>query len=234
MRHSACPGPLVPLQSSATPLPFSIYPYLQGVEGDVADHVDIEYAARVLGQLIAYLQGFPVPEALSVGLPEVDDAIESSLSLAQRRARTIPDVVARLSSDAMDPSALRRTERRVVLHDDLWSEHILIDPESGRVTAVIDWADAAIGDPARDYAGLLAWFGEDFLVQALESGGILFDSSDLARARFFALTAGVNSIALGRQMNKPRWVTSGERALKNTGGAITSLTSAFDIEANNI
>lgn len=38
-----------------------------------------------------------------------------------------------------------------------------------------------------------------------------------SRARFFALTAALHSIALGRQMHKPGWVRSGEVALSHAG-----------------
>jgi hypothetical protein len=179
------PRPIGPLRSSVLPWPYCIYGYLEGVEGDLAKHIDIEYAVRAFGQMIAYVHQIPVQRAQSAGLLLEDDA-----------------------------------KSRVVVHNDLWGEHILIDPQSGRVTGVIDWADACIGDPARDYAGLLGWLGESFLVRVLESGGISFDDNDLERARAFTLDAGLESIALGRQMGKPRWVSSGEAALKNCRASI--------------
>jgi aminoglycoside phosphotransferase (APT) family kinase protein len=41
----------------------------------------------------------------------------------------------------------------VLLHADLGAEHLLV--REGRLTGVIDWGDARIGDPALDYAWLL-------------------------------------------------------------------------------
>jgi hypothetical protein len=41
----------------------------------------------------------------------------------------------------------------------LYAEHVLLLPESGRVSGVIDWSDAAIADPAADFAALYWWLG---------------------------------------------------------------------------
>jgi aminoglycoside phosphotransferase (APT) family kinase protein len=211
------PRPIGPLRSSAHRQPYCMYAYLPGIEGDLAERIDVKHAEQAFGQMLAYLHRIPVEQAEALGLPVEDNEIEESRMLAERRAAAIPDVVARLRRDALDAVRLRPSQKRVVIHNDLWGEHILIEPQSGRVVGVIDWADACIGDPARDYGGLLAWLGESFLVRVLDSGGIPFDEDDLARARFFASEAGVNSIALGRQMSKPRWIASGEAALKNSG-----------------
>jgi aminoglycoside phosphotransferase (APT) family kinase protein len=40
-----------------------------------------------------------------------------------------------------------------VIHGDLGAEHMLV--REGRLAAVIDWADASLGDPALDYAWLV-------------------------------------------------------------------------------
>src|SRR5262249_24820792 len=149
-------------------------PYLEGVEGDIAEHIDIEHAAHVLGRMLAYMHRLPVDEVKALGVPVEGNPIEDSLELARRRAATIPDVTARLRRDALDTGGLRPAQTQVLAHNDLWGEHSLIDPQLGRVTGIIDWADACIGDPASDYGGLLAWLGESFLVRALEAGGVHF------------------------------------------------------------
>lgn len=55
----------------------------------------------------------------------------------------------------------------VFSHQDLGSEHILIDPDSGAITGVIDWTDAAIGDPARDPGLILRDLGPAACAEAL-------------------------------------------------------------------
>ena len=46
-------------------------------------------------------------------------------------------------------------------HGDLWYEHVLVAEESGRLTGVLDWEGAALGDPARDLA-VQFHLGDDF------------------------------------------------------------------------
>ncbi len=48
-------------------------------------------------------------------------------------------------------------QREVLLHADLGGEHLLIDPDTSRVTGIIDWTDMEWGDPARDFSGLARW-----------------------------------------------------------------------------
>lgn len=54
-------------------------------------------------------------------------------------------------------AALAPGEGRVLVHGDLHPRHVLVDGE--RATAVIDWGDTAIGDPAVDL--MIAWAGFD-------------------------------------------------------------------------
>ena len=49
-------------------------------------------------------------------------------------------------------------ERPIVfLHGDLQTEHILIDPHTQRVVAILDFADTQPGDPLMDIAVLSLW-----------------------------------------------------------------------------
>jgi aminoglycoside 2''-phosphotransferase len=47
-----------------------------------------------------------------------------------------------------------KPEQLCLVHADLGQEHVLVDTEGGRVTGILDWAEATIGDPALDFAGL--------------------------------------------------------------------------------
>ncbi len=59
----------------------------------------------------------------------------------------------------------------VFVHDDLYPEHVFLDPDAGTVTQFIDWADAGWGDPAADFA-VAAWsLGNEFLDAALRAYG---------------------------------------------------------------
>lgn len=55
------------------------------------------------------------------------------------------------------------------LHLDFRGNNILVDANSGRLAGVIDWGNAAIGDPALDFMWLLVWRGWSFVESVLES-----------------------------------------------------------------
>jgi len=50
-----------------------------------------------------------------------------------------------------------------LLHGDLSSDHILCDQENTKVTAIIDFGDMIIADPASDLAGLYENYGSEFM-----------------------------------------------------------------------
>ncbi|RJQ74462.1 aminoglycoside phosphotransferase family protein [Pseudonocardiaceae bacterium YIM PH 21723] len=65
---------------------------------------------------------------------------------------------------------LRTLPIRGLIHNDLKGEHLLITPD-GRLSGVIDWADAIIGDLAEDVAGLVLSVGGMAAVRiALDAG----------------------------------------------------------------
>jgi len=55
----------------------------------------------------------------------------------------------------------------VFCHNDVRDDHVMVDPGDGRVTGIIDWGDALLGDPARDLATVLSDFGPEVLDRVL-------------------------------------------------------------------
>jgi aminoglycoside phosphotransferase (APT) family kinase protein len=81
---------------------------------------------------------------------------------------------------------------RVLAHADLGAEHLLA--ADGRLTGVIDWSDAAVTDPALDFARLYRDFGPTFLDEALRAYGR--DSPAFRRRiTFFARCAALEDLA---------------------------------------
>ncbi|MEV0131103.1 phosphotransferase [Dactylosporangium sp. NPDC050688] len=83
---------------------------------------------------------------------------------------------------------------RVLAHADLGAEHIL--ERDGAVTGVIDWSDAAVTDPALDFARLYRDFGPDVLAGTLDAYGGLPDGS-AERIVFYARCAALEDLAYG-------------------------------------
>jgi aminoglycoside phosphotransferase (APT) family kinase protein len=118
-----------------------------------------------------------------------------------------PDLVAFVRAHVPAPG-----RRRVVAHADLGAEHIL--ERDGAVTGVIDWSDAAVTDPALDFARVLRDFGPAFLAQALDAYGGL-DGADEAMSRivFFARCAALEDLVFGREDGRGRYGQAAQRSL---------------------
>ena len=85
----------------------------------------------------------------------------------------------------------------VFSHNDLGIEHVLISPATQTITGVIDWSDAALTDPARDFGLLYRDLGPAALTAALTS----YQVGDIAalreRASFYARCGLLEDLAYG-------------------------------------
>ncbi len=64
------------------------------------------------------------------------------------------------------PAPNQRRARRLA-HNDLCADHVLVDPATGRLAGIIDFADAMVGDPVLDFVGLLTVGDRPFVAQVL-------------------------------------------------------------------
>jgi aminoglycoside phosphotransferase (APT) family kinase protein len=96
----------------------------------------------------------------------------------------------------------------VFSHNDLGTEHVLVDPDTRTVTGIIDWSDAAIVDPAIDFGLLYRDLGPAALQAVM--GGYRTEVNDLAtlaeRAVFYARCSVFEDLAYGLQTGRDRYV----------------------------
>lgn len=59
------------------------------------------------------------------------------------------------------------TYKKVLIHGDLSASNMVFDKNNNRISGVIDFTDAQIGDPAFDFAGLYWNFGPKFMKKVL-------------------------------------------------------------------
>jgi aminoglycoside 2''-phosphotransferase len=76
-----------------------------------------------------------------------------------------------------------------IVHGDLGREHVLVDPETGALTGVIDFGDAWLGDPAGDFAsvfegGIAEVLGTDGVAACVDAYGPEARGFE-SRARFY-------------------------------------------------
>ncbi len=101
----------------------------------------------------------------------------------------------------------------VFSHNDLGIEHVLVEPDSGTVTGIIDWSDAAITDAAYDFGLIHRDLGPAALDTALRHYGTGDPRTLRTRAVFYAGCTVLEDIAYGLETGDQRYLDAGRAAL---------------------
>lgn len=155
----------------------AIHDRIDGIELTRDVHMALEEPFRsevpaTLGRFLKALHAAPVSAGAEAGLPRVDHQawIRSwAERTAPGSASPLPvDLQAELHTcfatwDARGPWH----DEPAILHADLSPGHVLISLRDARVTGILDWGDAVLGDPARDFIFLYEDWSLDFLDRAL-------------------------------------------------------------------
>lgn len=167
---------------------------------------------RALGAFLAALHAVPLVRVR--GVVETDDRTaqawrDEAAATYTRVAHAIPAAHRpRVLAFLGDPptEAFVRVPLRFT-HNDLGIEHVLVDPATGEVRGIIDWSDAAVADPASDFARLERDLGPNAVEFALAAyrreGGGGSDAAGLARLRtraaFLARCLVLEDLAYGME-----------------------------------
>ncbi|MEL6346866.1 MAG: phosphotransferase [Myxococcota bacterium] len=123
------------------------------LRGSFLSDVEISRPEPVLAQLWAFL------DALH------DTPYQPPFDLAKGYAedplRSIPHPTAQAVLGFFEANPLPAVASRLC-HNDMGMEHVLMDPERGRLTGIIDWGDMTWTDPAVDWVGMV-WSFPDVL-----------------------------------------------------------------------
>jgi hypothetical protein len=155
------------------PWPYLGYSSASGIQGQRIDGARIDPGialASSIGSFLERLHEIGEREARAAG---IGDRIVSYEQPSVMQA-TI-DVTTAIAGDAVSrfflvapPSA---EVRRVLCHTDLKGEHLFVDRSCSGLTAVIDWADAEVSDPALDVAGIVGWLGPSVARDVVAASG---------------------------------------------------------------
>jgi aminoglycoside phosphotransferase (APT) family kinase protein len=174
--HSAL-GPLVPRVLDHGDLldsTFTLYEVAVGVHGQTNEGVTVQPGSSLaenVGRAFARLHAVPVVDARARGMVDRDPTV-MAIELPQRTLDTCGAIVGRkVLGTFVEDRPPSPVERVSVCHADIKGEHVFVDPRADRLTAIIDWADAAVGDMAQDYAGLVIWLGPMFTRAAVVASG---------------------------------------------------------------
>ena len=146
-----------------------------------------EELAVDLGRALTHIHAVAVDEARAAGLRAVD------------------------GGDSRDAGPLR------FLLGDFRGGNIIVDPATGRLAGVIDWTNAALGDPALDFMTLVLWRGWAFMHRALGAYELPVDDGFLDRVRYHA------------QLQALEWLTDSIRRGLAPEPHLTSLRNAFSL-----
>ncbi|MFI6289135.1 phosphotransferase [Streptomyces sp. NPDC051018] len=99
-------------------------------------------------------------------------------AVAQQRDRGLPESWLEQIPGFLDSVTLPRSPRRALLHTEFMRQHLLVDPDNWRLTGLLDFEPAMIGDRAYDFAavGLFVTCGDPkLLARFLTAYGRSFD-----------------------------------------------------------
>lgn len=201
------------------PWPFGGYRLLPGVPvADMDPACLCDSFPGAVGEFLTALHTFPVEQAVALGVPggppqawqayyrqwyaDTRPLVWQHLDAAQRTT-----VAAFIEGFLDDERHFQFTP--VLLHHDLSPDHLLADPQSGRLTGVIDFEDAMIGDPCFDLIGV-AHLGPELL--AHYSGPI--DPGFTERMRFYTRLWPLHEIRYGVVSERAEHIERGIERLR--------------------
>lgn len=159
------------------PLSIGVYARARGRQGQQPDGPMLspkpwarKGLAKATGAALSALHGTSAAAARRAGVPKVTFELDPGFDVSQGAL----DWATRVAGDAVDaflidplPPEARAKAATVLCHGDLKGEHLFVSEDSTRLTAIIDWADARLCDPAVDLAGLVIWLGPSFVREVL-------------------------------------------------------------------
>jgi aminoglycoside phosphotransferase (APT) family kinase protein len=205
--------------------PFAGYPLLAGITACRARLSDEErkWAARPLGQFLRALHKIPIKIGEDCGL--LDDTDEK-LNIEKR----IPKIKANFE-ELIELKLLRKEEidklrpileveyrspkMSAIVHGDFYARHVLVDADH-KVSAVIDWGDVHLGDPAVDLAIAHSFLPPDAHEAFRDAYGKIEERTWLL-ARLRALYSGSLLMVYGHHIKDEAIFEEGRRSLLYLG-----------------
>jgi aminoglycoside 2''-phosphotransferase len=175
----------------------------------------IHYIAVQIATFLQQLHSIPITAVLSNTLPLQDTRSDWAKLYLQFREQLFPylknedrDRVTNTFA-AFVENADNFNYQPVLRHGDFGTVNLLFDEETQIITGVIDFGQAALGDPALDFAAIMAPFGySESFVRRFEPIYPI-DESTLTRARFYVSTFALKEALYGILSETARAFESG-------------------------
>lgn len=152
-----------------------------------------------LGQALTHVHGIPPDRAARFGIGPQKwdcrtsfDALVRVLDRVPEVSEVLPEAARWVQGSQVLPAEYAGPPR--FIHDDLQPEHIIVDPNSGRLSGIIDWG-AALGDPAQDFSFIVAWSGWGFSESLLGAYQLSVDADFRNRLLFLGRVRALGWLA---------------------------------------
>ena len=211
--------------ASSVPASFAGY---RKIPGEQLTHERLEKAdgqkvSRELSNFISVMHNFPTGLAAELGVPHLSPSQwwDKYANLLREIQQQIFPLLKELEQEWIDQIFSEYLDREenfsflpVLLHSDLNREHVLFDDEAGSITGIIDFADATVGDPAMDFAGLLYDYGLEFTKQVLVGYQPSNGTTVLSRTAFYGKIMPLTEILFGLRIGDEAHLSSGLEFLR--------------------
>jgi aminoglycoside phosphotransferase (APT) family kinase protein len=150
--------------------------------------------ARGIGAALESIHSIPEDTARAAGIvePDLDEKgrkewLERGLDLASGLRGLEPAIDSTLTwmLQLSLPPPIHNGPLRLI-HHDLSPKHVLVDAQTGELTGILDWTDAALGDAARDFVFLVTWRGWEFAEEVMCNYRLPLDKEFRERLSFMA------------------------------------------------
>ena len=90
------------------------------------------------------------------------------------------------------------------IHNDICPDHVIVDPDTGRLNGLIDFGDAMAGDPVLDFVGLIGIAGYQFIDSAAAAYDLPLGDSFGTRLRWLCRVLTLTWLADAAAHDQPR------------------------------
>ncbi len=198
---------------------YVVYPFLEGqpLLREMVFGLPGDLQEKTANQLGKFLQGLHTTEIMGLDwkLPATLAPVTQDkwLDIYQRVKEKVYPLLLKHQvqwAENLFDSVLSKPEsfdyRPTLIHGDLAPYHILFDQEKSKISGIIDFGVAGIGDPALDIGNLISFYGESF-VNMMKATYPNLDKY-LPRARFYAQSIELQWVLLGIETNEIFWFTA--------------------------
>lgn len=235
---------LVGQPSAAFPYRFAGHRFMPGTAADAIEPSLLPVTARTLGAALGAIHAIPEDAVRAAGIDEMsgdDPARRQWLNrgvAAAAALRGIDAVVDRAREWLGQQHLLSLPPPpgpRSLVHTDLTPDHLLADPATGGLIGILDWTDAILDDPARDFVPLVASCGWAFADEVLRGYPGRVDPAFRQRLRFMARLLSLIWLVMAREEGADvaehvRWVHNAFAAEDDSRVGDENISGGVDVE----